>query len=377
MTKKSDILADRYTNIILNEVRGISFEVREWATIIKNVIDAQYKIYWDDYLERQRAKWPSYNNQYAGRTGYGYGFFEPITPKSNKITEQDLAAMDQFEVDRIIDDIIMYHELDVDEAMNLNPKEVVDYYNKIDKSNNWELFEDEKKEEKPVPKPTQVIINGKDYPEAYEKFSVDKWVITDDIPIEYDHLKSGYNEEHEYIVYINAPFATISEYIMIHEIKHAYQDWQRISKNYPPLSKTKEIQQIYTKDFEKYVIAHQTAGYQLTSMESVIAAYYLSSNVEITAYLESVYDDLKTGKTDLFNILYTLGKNMINFKTTQVEPYTTPKGLQKKWKKIIEDYDIPLFRKFKNVFDFLNYSEKQFHKRGRKIVNKIDKLRTL
>ena len=33
--------------------------------------------------------------------------------------------------------------------------------------------------------------------------------------------------------------------------------------------------------------------------------------------------------------------------------------------------------KFKNVFDFLNYSEKQFHKRGRKIVNKIDKLRTL
>jgi outer membrane murein-binding lipoprotein Lpp len=70
-------------------------------------------------------------------------------------------------------------------------------------------------------------------------------------------------------------------------------------------------------------------------------------------------------------------KKMMNFKASNFlnkkgEP---AKGLQESWTKLITEYDIPFFRKFKNVVDFLNYTEKHFNKRGRDILRRIDKMR--
>ena len=106
----------------------------------------------------------------------------------------------------------------------------------------------------PQPKIDKIEINGKDFPDAYEDFKVDKWVITNSGRIEYDHWKSGYNEAGEYIVYLNMPMSSIGGSALIHEIKHAYDDWNRMSKGSPPIRAGWEIKNIYTPDFEKLVL---------------------------------------------------------------------------------------------------------------------------
>ena len=358
MSEKSSILADRVGKIIINEMRGISSEVREWASIIKDVVDGEYKKYLDD----QNKRFKPYH------MGNSFGF---NTGNKNKISEEDLALMDSFEVDQILDDIMYFHNLSFTKIMELKPKDVVKYYNQIPKGFNL----NEEVTGDPIPKPTQIIINGKDYPNLYDRFSVDKWVITDKSLTEYDHVNSGYKDG-EYTVLINCQMSNISMYVLIHEIKHAYQDWQRMSKNRPPIRDSKEIQQLYTKDFEKYILSHR-GSYTLNTLDSIISAYYMSSDAEITAYLEGAYDEIHNNQTQPAGNIYEFGKSMVKFKASDVEPKVKPTDLQKKWKDIIDNYDIPLFRKFKNVFDFLKYTEKLFNKKGGYIVNKVDKLRTM
>ena len=414
MPEKSSILADRFGKLILTEMRGISFEVRTWAEIIKNVVDQEYKKYWDDHMARMRSS-SSYmrpyrrNSMFFGDTSgtdysysgedddyfYGdYNFngsynYQTQKPKTKtKITANDLAFMDVTEINEIINTVMTFHNLKYENFIDMKSDEIVKLYNQAIEQQEPEVVEppvaEQPKEElpkveetPPIPQPTQIIINGKDYPEAYEKFSVDKWVISDQQPTEYDHLKSGYQENGEYTVFINCVLSSISSYVLIHEIKHAYQDWQRISTNHPPLKQSKELQQLYTKDFERFILSHR-GGYNLDSLDSVISAYYMSSNAEITAYLESEYDDIM-GKSSGVQSggLYNLAQRMLKFDTNNVERYTKPKKLQNRWTEIITDYDIPLFRKFKNVFDFLKYTEKLFNKKGKYIINKIDKLKTM
>ena len=70
-------------------------------------------------------------------------------------------------------------------------------------------------------------------------------------------------------------------------------------------------------------------------------------------------------------------KQLMNFKASrylnkQGEP---AKGLQEMWVDMLLNYDIPFFRKFSKVVDFLGYTEKYFNKRGRNIINRIDKMK--
>jgi len=388
MSKKSCILADYFGRLILKEMMGISFEVRAWVKIIKDVADAEYKKYWDDYTKRlpKQVMHPMpYGSMHFGggyNMGNVYNFNDNIDPKGfskRELTKNDLDNMDQDEIDIIIDTITNYHKLSYEKVMDLTTPKIVSLYNKAIK--NTLLFEDVANT--PIQKPTQVIIHGKDYPEAYAKFSVDKWVITDNnnskTPTEYDHVNSGYKDNGEYTVYINCSLDNISSFVLTHEIKHAYQDWQRISKGKPSINQSKEIRQLYTKDFEKFVIGHARAGNNLNTLDSVIIAYYMSSNAEIAAYLEGVYDEITGGPTiqQFAGKLREVASNMENFKAVKVEPNTPPVTLQKKWKNITSEYDIPLFRKFKNVFDFLKYTERTFNKKGRQMIKKIDKLHTL
>lgn len=389
MSKNVSILADYFGKSLLNEVRGISFEVREWATIIQNKVEAEMKLYWDSYNERARNQ--SYMFNYRGWSSFG-GYHDDFygstyQPPTKHITEKDLAIMDQQEIDDTIDAISVFYKLPFEDVFDLSPAEIVNKYNQIKyhqiPNNQPEPPKEDPKTETPdkpeVTRPKQVIINGKDYPEAYEKFKVDKWVIGDSQPTEYNHRDSGYQDDGTYTVFINCDFDRISMYILIHEIKHAYQDWQRISKKRPPIRQSKELQQFYNQDFEDFLLSHR-AGYDLRSLDSVIAAYYISSSPEITAYLEGSYDDLKGSEAQSpqgAGKLRDAAVHMVNFKASQVERQTTPATLQKRWKKINKDYNIPLFRKFKNVFDFLKYTERLFNKKGKYIVKKVDKLKTL
>ena len=222
----------------------------------------------------------------------------------------------------------------------------------------------------PQPKIDKIEINGKDFPDAYKDFKVDKWVITNSGRIEYDHWKSGYDKEGNYVVYLNMPMSAIGGSALVHEIKHAYDDWNRMSKGAPPIRAGWEIKNIYTPDFEKLVLG---GGYKLSPMlNPIIRYYYLGSKLESPAYLENEYDNSGLGGD-----YRGTAKKMMNFKASNFlnkkgEP---AKGLQESWTKLITEYDIPFFRKFKNVVDFLNYTEKHFNKRGRNIMKRIDKMR--
>ena len=219
------------------------------------------------------------------------------------------------------------------------------------------------------PQIDKIEINGKDFPEAYEKFSVDKWVITPSNRIEYDHWKSGYDESGQYVVYLNMPLYSVGGSALVHEVKHSYDDWNRIRKGAPPIRAGWEIQNIYTPDFEKLVLG---GSYKLSPMlHPIIRYYYLGSKLESPAYLENEYDSPVMGS------YRDTAKKLMNFKASNfLDKRGNPaKGLQESWTELIRDYNIPFFRKFKSVVDFLNYTEKYFNKRGRDILRRIDKMK--
>jgi len=239
-----------------------------------------------------------------------------------------------------------------------------DFYNKSGGSfsgGRWSNY-------KPQPTLQQVIIDGQQYPEAYEKFKVDKWVINNSGRIEYDHRESGYKDG-EYTVVLNMPMSSIGGSMLVHEVKHAYDDWNRISKGYPSINDSWEVQNIYTPDFERLVLG---GSYKLSPMlHPIIRYYYLGSKLETPAYLENEYDN--AGFTNYRDI----AKKLMNFKVSNFtnkkgEP---AKGLQDSWTNMLIDYNIPYFRKYPDVMDFLRATEKYFNKRGRDIMKRIDKMR--
>lgn len=220
----------------------------------------------------------------------------------------------------------------------------------------------------PQPKIDKIEIDGKQFPEAYKDFSVDKWVITSSNRIEYDHWKSGY-EGDQYVVYLNMPMYSVGGSALIHEVKHAYDDWNRMRKGAQPIRAGWEIKNIYTPDFEKLVLG---GSFKISPMlHPIIRYYYLGSKLETPAYLENEYDSPVMGS------YRDTAKKMMNFKASNfLDKKGNPaKGLQESWTGLIADYDIPFFRKFKNVVDFLNYTERHFNKRGRDILRRIDKMK--
>jgi hypothetical protein len=162
------------------------------------------------------------------------------------------------------------------------------------------------------------------------------------------------------------PLIAISESALNHEIKHAYDDWNRIKAGGKAIKDTWEINNIYTKDFEKLILGGRGLFPQLTS---VIYNYYLASKLETPAYLETDYDK---GGIDYKNI----GLKLKNFdiKSFFNKEGGPAKGLEMEFEKL-KKYDIPLFKKFNNVFDFLNWTKKYFNKRGDDIFRRVTKMR--
>jgi hypothetical protein len=397
----------------LNEVAGISFEVRQWSNIIEKEV------------EKHRPK-PVYTggwNPYS-RDSYGYGGYDDYTYYSD--TDTDVTVEDAFvnvddptdfveftyvlgsdlkpnvdiqsdfpylidlikNITFIVsmdengyliadihkgDDIDDYHMYAVDEMLEDYALEGGYFYGeggftryKLNHGG-FEMDESIIKEETEYTDGS-IIIYGEDFPEAYENFRVDKFIITPpkDVRIEYDHRKSGYIGD-EYIVYLNMNFSSVNGSILTHELKHAYDDWNRISKGYPAIRDGWEIKNIYTEDFEKLILGGK-AKYPL--FMGILTMYYLGSKLETPAYLENVYD--KSYIVDYKDV----AKKLMNF---SVDNYTNKKGhpakgLQEQWAEIVNNYDIPLFRKYPNVLDFLAYTQKYFNKRGRDIFKRISKM---
>lgn len=219
-----------------------------------------------------------------------------------------------------------------------------------------------------VPPIQEIVVDGKKYPEQYKNFSVDKWVMKNSNRIEYDHWHSGYNENGEYVVYLNIPIMSMTSSAFIHEIKHAYDDWNRMKSGGKAIRSSWEIKNIYTPDFEKLVLGGSTNYPQLGPL---IRYFYLGSKLETPAYLENEYD---AAMVDYEGI----GRKLKNFKIDQyfTKDGKPAKGLEEEFR-AIQKLDIPVFKKYKNVTEFLNWAKKYFNKRGEDIFRRVVKMKAV
>jgi hypothetical protein len=217
-----------------------------------------------------------------------------------------------------------------------------------------------------IPPLDEVVVYGDSFPDEYKEFSVDMWVMKNSSRIEYDHYESGYAESGEYVVYLNVPLAGMSETAFVHEIKHAYDDWNRMRHGGKPIRDTWEIKNIYTKDFEKMILGAAT---QFPQLGPIVRNLYLGSKLEQPAYLENEYDGTMVDYEGV-------GRKLMNFKASSyLDKRGNPaNGLAREFESI-KRFDIPLFKKFKSVVEFLYWVEKYFNKRGKDIFKRVAKMR--
>lgn len=218
-----------------------------------------------------------------------------------------------------------------------------------------------------INKESTLVVIGSKYPHLYDKFKVDMWVIkNNNSRVEYDHYKSGIYDG-KYIVYLNMNLNRYVKDMLIHEVKHSYDDWNRIINGGKPIKDTWEIKNIYTKDFEDLVL---NGSSKFPRLHKIVKLYYLSSKLETPAYLENELDNPGLGRYRKIGDLL-MDYDTDSFYNKKNRPI---KGLVSEFNKLNTEYNIPLFRKFKNIDSFLNYSKKRFNIRGRDIIKRVDKM---
>lgn len=215
----------------------------------------------------------------------------------------------------------------------------------------------------------RVIIDGYDYPEEFERFAVDYIVIdTNDWTNGYLDETSGYDKDGNYVIHImvlnqfrNHPYM---DTIINHEMKHAYQDWQRRRKGYEGIFATKEVKELYTGDFIKVVKDKIDVG---PFFKDILTKYYLLTDLELNAFMENVYD------RDRLNNYKMMVSQLKNYDTSRSIYHENPGKLEKNWQ-TLKSLDIPFVKKYKSYTDFLTKSTEYFRKRSQEILKKINKL---
>lgn len=214
-----------------------------------------------------------------------------------------------------------------------------------------------------------IIVPGEDYPELFDAFSVDYFVIDfNDWLNGYLEKTSGVDKDGYYVVHLNilnnfknSPYLKT---ILNHELKHAYEDWQRQSKGYPNIGETKESKEFYTVDFIKVLTNKVNVG---PFFKMILKNYYLLSDLERVAFLENVYDN------DKLNPYKKIVSDLRNYDALRATYYENPESLQKDWETLLS-LNIPFLKKYKKYQDFLVASTKYFNQKAEKIFRKINKM---
>ena len=215
----------------------------------------------------------------------------------------------------------------------------------------------------------RLIVDGQDYPEQYQKFGVDYFVIDFNTWTNgYLDETSGYDADGNYVVHImvleqfrSHPYMKT---ILNHEVKHAYQDWQRRSKGHQGIFATKEVKDVYTGDFIKVVKDRIKVG---NFFKEILKKYYLLTDLELNAFMENVYDK------DMINDYKRMVSNLTDYDAYRSTYYEDPRDLEKDWQTLLSA-DIPFLKKYKDYKSFLIASTKYFRERSKEILRKIDKL---
>ena len=215
----------------------------------------------------------------------------------------------------------------------------------------------------------RLLVDGQEWPEQFEKFSVDWFVIDfNDWTNGYLDQTSGYDADGNYVVHVmvlnqfrHHPYMKT---ILNHEFKHAYQDWQRRRKGYEGIFATKEVRNIYTDDFIKVVKDKVKVG---PFFKEIFKKYYLLTDLEMNAFMENVYD------RDQINDYKKMITQLTDYDAFRATYYEDPNKLEKDWD-LLMTLNLPFIKKYKNYTDFLTKSTDYFRKRSQEILKKINKV---
>ena len=214
----------------------------------------------------------------------------------------------------------------------------------------------------------RLIIDGYDYPEVFNSFPID-YVVVDfyDKLTGYGQEYSGYDEDGNYVVvlYIQPQLLSgVNQYslksALNHEMKHAWEDYNRRSKGLPSIDNTKESKELYNRDFILMLSDNNVRG----PIKEILKYYYYLSKLERSAYLENVYD----GNNSYEKVVREVASK-------DFEEFKDRFDLGVNWYLVNSNYNIPFLTKFKNPNDFIEYSAKDLRSKAVKILKKINKMK--
>lgn len=215
---------------------------------------------------------------------------------------------------------------------------------------------------------TRLIIDGYDYPDAFNGFPID-YVVIDyyDRITGYGQEYSGYDKDGNYVVHLYIQPKLVMgqggytlKSALNHELKHAWEDYNRRSKGLPSIDDTKESKELYNKDFIHLMSDEKVVG----PIKDILKYFYYLSKLETGPYMENVYDQ---------NPAYE--ELVREIATKDFESFKDRFDLELNWHLINTNYNIPFTKKFKSATDFIDYSAKELRKRTNKVLKKINKVK--
>lgn len=207
-----------------------------------------------------------------------------------------------------------------------------------------------------------ITIKGSDYPKEFRVFPVDQINITinPNYPTaSYDENKSGYDNNGEYHIYFVFGIGHIQPSAIHHELRHAYEDFMRMSKGKPGLSQSKEGKSLFGGDFEKFML---NGGYY-GPFNNIMTGLYYTSKIERSAHGETVYD----GGTVANYIEKAINDNSLS----TIQYRYKPADMEIWWNKLKQEYRIPIFDKFNDYLSFIKWASDEIKYKGEKSLKKL------
>lgn len=222
---------------------------------------------------------------------------------------------------------------------------------------------------------TDSVISGTDYPEQYQQFPIDFIHFT--ILKEYDNgagyneQKSGYEKDGKYHVYFMfGPKA--GESSINHELRHAFEDFKRISKGYNPIKTTKESINLFGSGFEEIMKSRDIISKYMPFSMLIVGLYY-TSRIERSAFSDTIYDNEYGFVAD--HVISSIS-NTIRFAQSQdIFKTYKPNELEQKWIDFNKKYPIKITTKFKNYQDFINWACNEINYKGTQTLKKLQKVK--
>jgi len=317
----------------------------------KKVIDDNYA------LTTKQFKWYPYEFKliYAKKRQLTYGQFKICDNNLKlKYIEKPYVFLSEDMVELLSNNLkLIYKEKKLSERKKLNENYHVSFDSRVWVSKLVEMIN--KMDE------TKFRIDGRKFPEEYSKFPVDYFYINGDNGVtEYDEHKSGYNKDGLYCVYLSLDRYN-RETGINHELHHAYEDYQRISKNKKRTSETKEVKELFSKDGYNVILGKEPkVGY----FRFVLYFLYMSTKVESNAYIQNIYD----GGSFSYQI-YKQFKEMLNINFNRYKNGNT----NEYWLEL-KKLDIPIVSKFNDYIEFLTWCERKIQYRAGLFLKKVNKI---